>query len=123
MCEGERVRSPRTLKQEEESFMKRMVSIVAGAALLAAVPAFAGSAAENAKDSFKEAGEATGQGFKDGWEATKDGSKKAADATGNALEDGWDATKKGAEGAWDATKDSAEGSAAATKKAFSDQKY
>lgn len=99
--------------------MTRMVSIVAAAALLAAGPAFAGSAAEDAKNSFKEAGEATGQGFKDGWEATKDGTKQAADATGNAMKEGWDATKEGAEGAWDATKDSAK----ATKKAFSDQKY
>lgn len=70
------------------------------------------SDAKQAKDSFAAAADETGDGFKEGWEASKKAVGGAADATGDTAKKGWDDTKNAADAAgtgakdgWDSTKD------------------
>jgi len=74
--------------------------------------ALASDSAKEAKDSFAAAADETGDGFKEGWDATKEAVGGAADATGGAAKKGWDSTKDaakavgtGAKDGWDSTKE------------------
>lgn len=98
--------------------MKSVLTVVFATLLMmgTGAQAFASDSAKEAKDSFAAAADETGDGFKEGWDATKDAVGDAADATGDAAKKGWDSTKDAAKAVGTGTKDGWE----STKKAYKD---
>lgn len=93
--------------------MKSVFTIVFAALLMMGMSpqALASDSAKEAKDSFGAAADETGDGFKEGWDASKKAVGDAADSTGDAAKKGWDSTKNaakavgtGSKEGWDATK-------------------
>ena len=78
--------------------------------------ALASDSAKEAKDSFDAAADETGDGFKEGWDASKKAVGDAADATGDAAKKGWDSTKDAAKAVGTGTKDGWDSTKEAYKK-------